>query len=101
VTGGCPEGLAPDGTDCSGGTCQSGECKAARKKGGGCEHGAAGDWALLLAVAGMAALRLRRERAARRPDAETILARIRERKERTGSRLSAERILAHRDAGRR
>ena len=38
---------------------------------------------------------------ARRPDAETILARVRERKERTGSRLPADRILAHRDSDRR
>lgn len=38
---------------------------------------------------------------ARRPDAETVLAKIRERKERTGTRLSAKQILAHRDADRR
>jgi len=38
---------------------------------------------------------------ARRPDAETVLARIRERKQRTGTRLSADRILEHRDADRR
>lgn len=38
---------------------------------------------------------------ARRPDAETFLARVRERKQRTGSRLSPETILEHRDADRR
>jgi len=38
---------------------------------------------------------------ARRPDAETILARIRERKQRTGSRLPAGHILGHRDKDRR
>ncbi|HVT43804.1 MAG TPA: hypothetical protein VMT00_05390 [Thermoanaerobaculia bacterium] len=38
---------------------------------------------------------------ARRPDAETILARIRDRKQRTGSRLSSDRILGHRDKDRR
>ena len=38
---------------------------------------------------------------AKRPDAETVLARIRERKQRTGTRLSADRILEHRDADRR
>ena len=38
---------------------------------------------------------------ARRPDAQSLVARVRERKQRTGSRLAAERILAHRDADRR
>lgn len=38
---------------------------------------------------------------ARRPDAETLLAKIRERKQRTGAKLASDKILAHRDAGRR
>ena len=38
---------------------------------------------------------------ARRPDAETLLARIRDRKRRTDTRLPAETILRHRDADRR
>ncbi len=38
---------------------------------------------------------------ARRPDAQTLVARIRDRKARTGAELSATRILAGRDADRR
>lgn len=38
---------------------------------------------------------------ARRPDAETVMARIRARKQSTGSRFSAVKILAHRDLDRR
>lgn len=38
---------------------------------------------------------------ARRPSAETLMARVRARKRATGSELSAESIVAHRDADRR
>jgi plasmid stability protein len=38
---------------------------------------------------------------ARRPDAETFLARVRDRKQRLGSQLSVESILGHREADRR
>jgi plasmid stability protein len=38
---------------------------------------------------------------ARRPEAETVVARIRARKSATGSALPADRILAHRDEDRR
>lgn len=38
---------------------------------------------------------------ARRPDAETLMARVRTRKRHTATSLPAERIMAHRDAERR